>query len=195
MKIMNSLHDNLLKLYQASFRQSCDATCGPASIILATASLGLEQKQESEWVSSGFARWMPVNQFLERGMALHELQFISELIYGKKLDIVARRSYPENFPQFLNDIRCSFEQNNSVIIVNYLQDDFVHTTPAATGNPHYSPVVDWDKINHKILIADVDPAILEPYWVNIADIYQSMTHCNPAFNIPRGWLVLHKREA
>ena len=185
--------DKILELYKAGFRQSCDVTCGPSSIILATVGLGLNLQQESDWVSANFARWVPVDHFLERGMMLQELQFTSELIYGKKLDIVARRSYPENLPVFTNDIRHSFQSKNSVIIVNYLQDDFVHTTPCASGNPHYSPVVDWDQPRNKILIADVDPAIQEPYWVNITDMFQSMSHCNPALNIPRGWLVIHKR--
>lgn len=188
----NPFH-KILQIYNAGFRQSTDATCGPTSMALATMGLGLELKQESEWINSSFSQWMPVDQFLERGMALHELQFISQLIYGQEIDIVMRRSYPENLPLFLNDIQNSFQTMRSVIIVNYQQDDFIYTAPHPSGNPHYSPIVDWNQSQNEIWIADVDPAIKVPYWVKIESIFQSMSNCNPAINLPRGWLVLYKR--
>ena len=77
---------------------------------------------------------------------------------------------------------------------NYQQDDFIENKSSPSGNPHYSPGVNlsWEK--NEIMIADIDPEIQAPYWVKIENIFQSMSHCNPAFNIPRGWLVLRKRH-
>ena len=194
MKQTNNPFHRILQLYNDGFRQTHDATCGPASIALASIGLGLKIKQESEWINRDHARWMPVDQFLERGMALHELQFISQLIYGQDIDISTRRSYPENLSLFLSDVKCSFHNMDSVIIVNYQQDDFIANKSSPSGNPHYSPVVNlsWEK--NEIMIADIDPEIQAPYWVKIENIFQSMSHCNPAFNIPRGWLVLRKRH-
>lgn len=190
---MRNLFHKILHVYNTGFRQSTDATCGPASVALATVGLGFRLKKESEWRNNTFLQWMPVDQFLDRGMALHELHFISQLIYGQKIDITMRRSYPENLPIFLNDIASSFQTMRSVIIVNYPQDDFVHTAPHPSGNPHYSPLIDWDENQSSVLIADVDPAIKEPYWVGIDAIFQSMSQCNPATKLPRGWLVVYKR--
>lgn len=191
---MKTPFKKILQLHKDGFRQSTDATCGPASIALAAIGLGLEPKKESEWRNVNFSQWMHVHKFPERGMALHELQYISQLIYGQEIDIALRRSYPENFSLFLNDIEYSFETQRSVIIVNYQQDDFIHTAPIPSGNPHYSPVVNWDKRKNEVLIADVDPEVNEPYWVKIKEIFKSMSHCNPTNNLPRGWLVLYRRE-
>lgn len=190
---MKHSFDKMLELYHTGFRQGSDATCGPASIMLATQGLGLDIKAEAEWLNDRLAQWMPVDQFLVRGMALHELQFVSELIYGQSIEIKIRRAYRENFSLFQQDIKSSFLTMNAVIVANFRQDDFISTTFCASGNPHYSPIIGWDENNHQLMIADVDPSLQEPYWVTIEDVFQSMSHCNPAFGIPRGWLVLHKR--
>ncbi len=190
---MNNPFHKILQIYNAGFRQSTDATCGPASIALATMGFGLPLKQESEWINNNFSEWMPVDQFLARGMALHELQFISQLIYGDHIEVVTRRSFPENLPIFLHDIQNAFRTMRSVVIVNYQQDDFGYTTPHPSKNPHYSPLIDWDPIQNSVLIADVDPEVKEPHWVAVEAIFQSMSHHNPAINLPRGWLVLYIR--
>jgi hypothetical protein len=192
---MSSVFTKMLKLYLAGFRQTNDATCGPASVILAADSLGLEIKQESEWRNSEFKPWMPVEQFLERGMALHELEFISELIYVRKIDVKARRAYPENFHVFLKDLKASFTKEKSVVIVNFRQTDFIVNPIGTDENPHYSPIIAWDSENKKICIADVDPLVPEPYWVSITDMFQSMSHSNFLYHLPRGWLVLYRRES
>lgn len=190
---MPTLFNTILQSYYAGFRQACDATCGPASIILAAKGLGLEEKQEAEWSCATLAHWMPVDQFLVRGMALHELHFVSEFIYGQKVNIQLRRAYPENLGIFLNDIKDTFQQKNAVIIVNYRQNDFIFTTPCVAGNPHYSPMVKYSPKEDKVLIADVDPHVSEPYWVSIEALFQSMTYCSPVFHLPRGWLIVRKR--
>lgn len=185
--------EKILELYHTGFRQKSDATCGPASIILASMGLGFDIKSEVEWLDNRLAQWMPINQFPIRGMALHELQFVSELIYGQTIEIKIRRAYRENFPLFQQDIKDSFSIMNTVVVANFRQDDFISTTVCASGNPHYSPIAGWDESNQKLMVADVDPSVQEPYWITIEDIFQSMSHCNPAFGIPRGWLVLRKR--
>ena len=84
----------------------------------------------------------------------------------------------------------SFEKILELYHTGFRQDDLISTTFCTSGNPHYSPIISWDENNHKLMVADVDPSLQEPYWVTIEDIFQSMSHCNPAFGIPRGWLVL-----
>ncbi len=184
----------MIQQYKEGFRQEHEATCGPASIILAALGLGLDKKQESEWISTRFSEFMPVHQFLDRGMALHELHFISELIYENRLDITVQRAYAEHYSLFLNDVKKSFKEHHSVIIVNYRQDDLLSSVaPCPHGNPHYSPIVGWNSKEDKVLLCDVDSSIEDVYWVNIKTLFQSMSQYNPVFNLPRGWLVLKKR--
>ncbi|MBA3535002.1 MAG: hypothetical protein H0T84_00060 [Tatlockia sp.] len=189
---MDNLFFRLEQVYRDGFRQSSNTTCGPASVILATRGLGFKSEKESRWSEEGLRRWLPITDFLMRGMALHELQFVSELIYEQKIDIQLRRAYPENFHLFLNDIEEFFLLKNTVIIVNYLQDDFVFTNLCEHGNPHYSPLISWNSIKNEILIADVDPDINEAYWVSVESMFRSMEQCT-TLKIPRGWLKLRKR--
>lgn len=58
-----------LRFYNDGFRQNSDSTCGPASVIFSALSLGLEKKQESAWRKTKFKPWIPVDNFLQRGMA------------------------------------------------------------------------------------------------------------------------------
>jgi hypothetical protein len=190
---MNLTMDRLLALYHTGFRQGSDATCGPASIILASYGLGLDIQPETAWRDNRFSQWMPVDQFLIRGMGLHELQFASELIYGQRIELKLRRAYPENLSLFQDDIKDAFTTMQSIIVVNFRQDDFLSSTFCSLGNPHYSPVAGWDKKQNQLMIADTESFVKEPYWVTVEDMFQSMSHCNPAFGIPRGWLVLRKR--
>ncbi|MBA2650908.1 MAG: hypothetical protein H0U73_01360 [Tatlockia sp.] len=191
---MVNIYTAIKQKYNSGFRQLSDATCGPASIILAAMGLGLGLKQESEWRDPRFQPWVPVNDFLSRGMALHELQLTSQLIFANQVEISLRRAYPENFKLFKQDIKNAFQTERAIIIVNYRQDDFIKTTLCEWGNPHYSPVINYDTKRQQILIADVDNYVSEPYWVKISAMFHSMSHVNPAFNMPRGWLVLRKRD-
>jgi hypothetical protein len=189
---MDNLFSRLEQAYRDGFRQSSDTTCGPASVILAAHGLGLKSEKEHRWSAQELGKWVPVTNFLLRGMSLHELQFISELIYEQKIDIQLRRAYPENFQLFLKDIEESFLFQDAVIIVNYLQDDIVSVNPCKHGNPHYSPIISWSSVKNEILIADVDPDVKEPYWVSVEAIFRSMEK-STVMKIPRGWLKLRKR--
>lgn len=185
----------IMQLYKTGFRQTHNALCGPASMILATQALGFEEKHESEWLSPEFSKWVHVDDFKVRGMCLHELQFVSELIYKNHIEIQLKRAFPENFSLFLNDIEVCHRQENSILIINYRQDDFVLNNPyCEQGNPHYSPIANWNAEKKEILIADVDSVIEKPYWVKIEDMFKSMALRNPAIGIPRGWLVIKKRD-
>ncbi|CDZ76433.1 Phytochelatin synthase [Legionella massiliensis] len=184
----------MLDIYKKGFRQQHEATCGPASIILSATGLGLEKKEESEWIDKRFKRWLPVHEFLDRGMALHELLFISELVYAGKISLTLYRSYEENYAIFIDEIKNAFQTRNAVLVVNFLQADFIKGLSSdSKGNPHYSPLVAWKTKENEVLLCDVDQAIQEPYWVKIDAIFQSMAKYNPAYNLPRGWLVLKKR--
>ena len=190
---MSDPYKTMADLYQEGFRQKSDATCGPSSVILAALSLGLELKQESEWQNNAFKAWMPVEKFSERGLALHELQFISEMIYAMQLNIQLRRAYSENNSLFLADLKHCFHYKNAVMVVNFRQNDFLEIFPDEDKNPHYSPIIAWDEKKQRIKIADVDPVIHEPYWVETEQMFCSMNHLIPAFHLPRGWLMVYKR--
>lgn len=190
---MIHLLKTILKLHKKGYRQGSSVTCGPASMIIAGTELGFEMISEAEWSNARFENWVPINQFLSRGMALHELQFTSELIYGKEIEIKALRAYPENFTAFIEDIKTSFQNNNSVVIVNYLQDDFIPEDPCPDGSPHYSPIAGLDDTSNRLLIADICMTVDNTYWVEAKELFQSMSKLNPSFNIPRGWLVIRKR--
>lgn len=191
---MKTLFSTINTIYLKGFRQSSDATCGPASVILSSCGFGLAQEKESLWRDDFFAAWMPVQDFPVRGMALHELAFISQIIYKDNLEITFRRSFPENLPFFLDDIKDSIHEAKTVLIVNYLQDDFVrHNSPCELGNPHYSPLIDWNGERETVLIADVDPVINVPYEVSVHKLFQSMTKLNPSIPLPRGWIKLKLR--
>lgn len=187
-----NIFEKILKKYNEGFRQQHLATCGPASVILAAYALGLEMKKEEAWQNPQFNQWVPIDQFLIRGMALHELYLISQLIFKETLDIQIRRAYSTNISLFKQDLERAFKDFNSVIIINYVQSD-VH----ASFNPddkigHYSPIADYKKKENKILVADVDTHVNKPYWVNIQNLYDSMSHVLPVMGLPRGWLVLNK---
>lgn len=190
--MMNNTFDKILKIYDAGFRQQHESTCGPASIILSAIELGFDAKDEEQWRDDSFARWMPVDDFLTRGMALHELSLISEVIYAYKLNIQAKRAYADNCCLFKNDVKNSFQTMNSVVVVNYQQSDFIERPTCLLGNPHYSPIIGWDESTQGVLIADVDYDINKSYWVNIEALFCSMEKPNQILGIPRGWLVVSK---
>ena len=184
-------YQKMLKLYNNGFRQTTPATCGPASVILVAQGLGLEATPESLWHDHRFAKWLPVDKFPERGIALHELCFLSEIIYCNKLEITLKRAYPENFHAFKQDLILAAGDKRTVIIVNYLQDNFIKTTTCWENNPHYSPVIALNE-QGEVLIADIDAQVKEPYWVPIEQMCQSMNQINSEFGIPRGYLILKK---
>ncbi len=181
----------MLEHYLEGFRQSTDTSCGPASVILAAIGLGLDYCQENCWQAECFAQWLPVHDFHKRGMALHELGFLSEIIFARQLEVRYQRAYPANDAVFKDDIQRATKEQQAVVVVNFLQDDFVDiNSKAKDGSPHYSPVM--NSTSSHILVADVDFNITYPYWVHIEDMFNSMAKINPAYNLPRGWLVLRK---
>ena len=88
---------------------------------------------------------------------------------------------------------------NTAVILNFRQDDLIDQTPGHQGNPHYSPLAGF-RFNEttdepEILIADVDPEVREPFWASAETVFKSMGEVNPAFGVPRGWLVMRQRGA
>ena len=54
MKEKLNVFKKMLKKYNEGFRQQHLATCGPASVILATYGLGLDMKKEEAWQNPEF---------------------------------------------------------------------------------------------------------------------------------------------
>jgi hypothetical protein len=54
-------------------------------------------------------------------------------------------------------------------------------------------VAGYEKSRKRVLIADVDRELHEPYWADADRIFEAMTFMNPAFQIPRGWLTIRPR--
>jgi hypothetical protein len=189
---MSRLFERILALYAQGLRQRHECTCGPASAILAGAALGLHKKNEEDWRNPAYSRWVPTDQFLVRGMALHELQFTTEFVFANQLQVSMTRAFQENEDLFRRTIVEAVVSEESVVIFNYCQDDFFGETGSTQGNPHYSVLAGYNAKDDKILIADVDSEVKEPYWVDISALFKSMSRINPAFGIPRGWLVLKR---
>lgn len=185
----------ILKLHKAGHRQKHPCTCGPSSLSLVTQALGLEPKPEAAWLSSDFARWIPIEKLTtERGMALHEAHLTTEVVYPQDLEITLRRAYPENKKQFLADLKDAATRNDVALVLNFTQDHVLEQPFQGQGSPHFSPVAGYDESAQRVLIADVDYEIAEPYWISVERAYESMAFTNPAFKTPRGWLLVRKRE-
>jgi hypothetical protein len=186
--------ENILVLHKAGHRQQHPCTCGPSSLSLVTQALGLDPKPEAAWLSQDFSRWIPVEKLTtERGMALHEAHLTTEVVYPQNVEITLRRAYPENKHQFLADLRDAAARNDVAVVINFAQDHVLEQPFQGQGSPHFSPVAGFDEHSNRVLIADVDYEIAEPYWVSVDRVFESMAMTNPAFKTPRGWLVVRKR--
>jgi hypothetical protein len=168
------------------FRQKSECSCGPASLSLVSMALGFPEVPEESWISEEKKRWLSVDQFSIRGMALPEVALAAELVLREKVEILLKRAFPENEKSFQQDLELA-SRSDHALVLNFAQDSFTDQ-----GYPHFSPVAGFR--NGEVLIADVDPEVKEAYWVPVSLIFQAMAHINPAFGIPRGWLVLRKRE-
>ena len=191
-----STFENILELYKTGHRQKHPCTCGPSSLSLVTQALGLEAKPESAWLAPEFAKWLPLEKLTtERGMALHEAHFTTEVVYPENIEITLRRAYPENLKLFVRDLEEAANRTDVAVVLNFTQDHALNQPLQSQGSPHFSPVAGYDAPARRILIADVDAEIPEPYWVTIDRAFESMAFTNPAFKTPRGWLVIRKRES
>lgn len=184
----------ILEHYRNGYRQKHECTCGPSSLALAAASIGLPFEPEDSWLKEAYSRWFPVTDFLRRGMALHEAQLVTELVFQGAAEVLLRRAYPENFDLFRQDVEGLATIGDGAIALNFAQDHLTGAAIENQGNPHYSPVAGFDPKTGLIVIADVDAEILEPYSVKIDKAFESMGFVNPAFNLPRGWLVIRRRK-
>ncbi|MBI3557848.1 MAG: hypothetical protein HY074_16425 [Deltaproteobacteria bacterium] len=186
--------ENILEAYARGTRQLEDCTCGPASLALATRAIGLEQRPETAWLSPEIKRWLPVDEFRTRGMALHEASLTTELVYRDRIEVRLRRAYPENLSQLVQDVEeASLRNADRAVVVNFCQDMILGHKTRDDGAPHYSPVAGFERVGARILLADVDRAIEKPYWVTAAELFAAMQVPNPALGTPRGWLLLLKR--
>ena len=190
-----SAQDRILKLHQAGYRQEHPCTCGPSSVSLIAVALGLEKKPEAAWLDPRFSRWMPVEQFTtQRGMALHEAQLTTELVYPGLVEVSLRRAYPENLDLFLRDLEDSASSPDQALLMNFAQDHLLSQAFEGQGSPHFSPVAGYDPDMGRVLVADVDIEVSGPYWVPVQRAFEGMAFLNPAFQIPRGWLRIRRRK-
>jgi hypothetical protein len=193
--ILSNIYETILALHKAGHRQKHACTCGPSSLALVTQALGLDPKPESAWLAPEFAKWLPLEQLTTtRGMALHEAFFTTEVVYPKELDIQLKRAYPENLPALLRDLESAEQREDTAIILNFAQDHVLGQPFQGQGSPHFSPVGGYDAAAGRILIADVDYEITAPYWCSVDRAFEAMAFINPAFQTPRGWLVVRRRQ-
>ena len=192
---MKNAFDQILKIYASGHRQTHPCSCGPASVNLVARAFGLSEVRESDWWSSQHETWANVVAFSNRGMTINELQMIAELTYGSKIEIAFRRAYPENFGLFIQDLERVSKSSSEAIVLNYSQDHARNRTIAPHGNPHHSPIAGIDFERKQILIADVDPDVGTSYWVGFNRAFEAMGFENPAFRIPRGWLLIRNRSS
>jgi len=183
---------SLTEIYAKGFRQRDKCTCGPASLSLVHEALGLGVKEENHWLNPKFSQWLAINDFRQRGMALHELHAAAELGFGKTVEVCIKRAFPENEEVFRKDL-LQFKTKKFHLILNFDQDVFLDAPEKDENNPHYSPVAQFDPKKNLLLIADVDPLIKKAYWISLETAFKGMSIPNPAFGLPRGWLTLRHR--
>lgn len=183
----------IMSKHQQGFRQQHECLCGPASLSLVSEAMGLGTISEETWVSPKWKKWMPCEDFLVRGLALHELLFMAEVTLGQQVEITLSRAYPENKEKFLDDLREASTCNDYGLILNFAQDHLMGRPFDDQGYPHYSPVGAYVVKAQEILVADIDREIPRAYKVSVDRAFQGMTFTNPAFGVPRGWLKLRRR--
>jgi len=59
-----------------------------------------------------------------------------------------------------------------------------------TGGGHFSPVAAYHPDSDSVLILDVARFKYSPYWVNVSDLYNSMTTTDEATGQTRGWALI-----
>ncbi|HLD98884.1 MAG TPA: phytochelatin synthase family protein [Bdellovibrionota bacterium] len=184
----------ILKRYESGFRQATECSCGPASLVLIADALGLPAKEESACYDPKFGKWLRVDEFENRGMAIHELALAAELIFGSEVEVLLRRAFPENLHQFISDLKECRDRDQSTMILNFAQDHVTGRTFQDQGYPHHSPVAGFDEKGVQVLIADVDSEVTAAKLVPVSTVFEAMAFMNPAFGVPRGWLLIRKRS-
>ncbi|MBI3544409.1 MAG: hypothetical protein HY075_14145 [Deltaproteobacteria bacterium] len=183
----------ILDVYNRPTRQKSDCSCGPASFSLVAAALGLGEIPETSWWDGAHARWLRVEELPSRGMALHEAATALELTLGERAEISSHRAFPENKTLLERHLLLATTQPNLALIANFAQDPLLDRNEHPQGNPHYSPVAAYDRANRRALIADVDADVKEAYWATLDALFDAMAFQNPAYRLPRGWLLVRKR--
>jgi hypothetical protein len=179
--------------HRTGYRQRHGATCGPSSLALAAASLGLPLRPEADWLGEPLSRWVPTQDFLVRGLSLQEAQFVTEYLHRGELEVTFRRAFPENLGVFRHDLATTTERKDHALVLNFAQDLLTGAELTGHGNPHFSPLAGFDPNTDTLRIADVDPEASGIYEATLKKAFDAMAAQNPAFRLPRGWLVLRRR--
>lgn len=194
MKTAKHPFDRIREIFAEGYRQKDECTCGPASLVLVGRALNLPAISEEDCLAPKFAKWLRVEEFRTRGMAIHELALAAELIWGSRVEIILRRAFSENRKTFTTDLSECANGTLSAMILNFAQDHLLDRKLHEQGYPHFSPVCGWDQSGGSVVISDVDPELKEPYSVPADKAFAGMALTNPAFGIPRGWLLIRRRQ-
>jgi hypothetical protein len=66
--------------------------------------MGLSELNEAAWISEDKRRWLLIDQFPTRGMALHELALAAELGLKDQAEVRLNRAFTENEQAFREDL-------------------------------------------------------------------------------------------
>src|ERR1700733_10658552 len=119
--VPNQVFSRIESLHRDGFRQRSECTCGPSSLSLVSIAMGLPNQTEEFWISEDKRRWLSVDQFPNRGMALHELALAAELGLREKVEVRLRRAFPENERAFQEDLEL-VARSGDAMILNFAQD-------------------------------------------------------------------------
>lgn len=131
-----------------------------------------------------------------KGLTLQELEEVvweTFKTYGIKGWTVSRRSFQDNTPRALGELRALLEANEAsaddFIILHFLQDRLTDDP----GGPyaHISPVGAYDAASDRVLILDVDREYYGPYWVSTERLLAALSARTPAFGY--GGLLIVRR--
>ena len=187
-----SLFKNLLKIYDAGFRQTSDYDCGPASVVMVSRAFGEKRVVYDTLLTENYGRWLNRQAGRVRGTILTELHFAAEATLGAHFEVRLWRAFPENKKEFVACLKKAAASKLAVII-NFNQDYIMGRKYENddTAFTHYSPIAGYN--GRKVIITDLDRKIDFPYAVNVNDVFQSMAEPHHIFGYPRGWLTIRQR--
>uniref|UniRef100_A0A7S4RM29 glutathione gamma-glutamylcysteinyltransferase n=1 Tax=Ditylum brightwellii TaxID=49249 RepID=A0A7S4RM29_9STRA len=73
----------------------------------------------------------------------------------------------------------------------YLVVSFERASLSQTGGGHFSPIAAYHPQTDSVLVLDVARFKYSPYWVSLADLYESMKPTDESTGLSRGWFLLY----
>ena len=125
-------------------------------------------------------------------LALYTMQaFYAQGLTRVAVDVVHIQKSDDNTRQALESV---LEKNNQAgetyfMVANFLQSTYVKAGEAVG---HMSVVAQYDIAPGRVLVLDVDPDMLDPYWVPLDDFLAGMATADDETGEPRGYLVIRE---